>query len=54
MTSQHQNYVKIFTDGSKSMKTVMLQQCNLLSQIAPFHIKISLLYLHSRAASNFI
>ena len=37
ITSRHQNYVQIFTDGSK-VGEILLQQCHLLPHLAPFHV----------------
>ena len=38
ITSRHQNHVHIFTDSSRWMRRLLLQQCHLLPQIAPSHV----------------
>ena len=39
ITSRHQNYVQIFTDGSKvDERGLLLKQCRLLPQIAPSRV----------------
>ena len=56
MTSRHQNYVQIFTSGSKADEEVADAA---VSSVAPqlpllMSTKRSLFYLHCRAASNLI
>ncbi len=53
ITSRHQNYVQIFTDGSKVDEKVAAAAVSSVAPNSPFSCRLRpLFYLHSGAASN--